>query len=48
MPQFIDEESGADRITDTENQLVVTTGEREVGRGTMGEGSKRYKLLGIK
>ena len=27
---------------------MVTSGEREAGRGKMGEGKKRYKLLGIK
>ena len=31
-------------LTDTENKLVVTTG----GRGKLGEGIKRHKLLGLK
>ena len=34
--------------TDTENKLVVTSGERRGGMGEMGEGIKSYKLLGIK
>ena len=34
---------------DIENKVVLTSGEREGGRGnTGGEGSKRYKLLCIR
>ena len=33
---------------DTEDRLVVTSGESEEGGYVMGEGIKRYKLLGIK
>ena len=36
------------RLIDTESKLVVTSGEREEGRGNIGLGSKRYKLLDIK
>ena len=36
------------RLTGTENKLVTSRGEREVGRGKMGEGIKRHKLLCIK
>ena len=31
--------------TDIEKKLVVISGEREVGRGKIGEGIKKYKLL---
>ena len=36
------------RLTDIENKLVVTSGEREVERGSIGVGIKRHKLLGTK
>ena len=36
------------RLTDTENKLVFTSGERGVGRGNMRLGNKRYNLLRIK
>ena len=36
------------RLTVIENKLVVTRGEREGGGEIKGEGSKMYKLLGIK
>ena len=35
------------RLTDTENKLVASSGERKGRRGNMWEGSKTYKLLGI-
>ena len=35
------------RLTDTENKLVVTSGEREGGTGKKGQKIKRYKLLDI-
>ena len=36
------------RETGIENKLVVTSAERGEGRGKMGYGIKRYKLLCIK
>ena len=36
------------RLTDIENKLVATSGEREPGGATQEQGSKRYKILGIK
>ena len=32
------------RLTDIENKLVVTRGEREVGRGKMGVGDKEVQI----
>ena len=32
----------------TENKLVITSWKRESGRGKLGVGIKRHKLLGIK
>ena len=36
------------RLTDIEKKLVVTSRERERGRGRVGQGTKRYKLPDIK
>ena len=36
------------RLTDTENKLVVTCGDRDEESGNIGVGAKRYKLLCIK
>ena len=36
------------RLTDVENRLVITSGEREGGGAIQGNGVKRYKLSGIK
>ena len=36
------------RLTDIENKLVVTKGEREGGRNKLGVGINRHKLLCIK
>ena len=36
------------RLTDVENKLVVTKGERKVQRDDGGDGINRYKLLYIK
>ena len=35
------------RVPDAENTFVVTSREREVGRGRTGWRGKRYKLLGV-
>lgn len=37
-----------ERELDTENKLVVTTGERGRGRGKIGEGIRMHKLAVIK
>lgn len=36
------------RLTDTENKAVVTSGEKEVGGATQEQGIKGHKLLGFK
>ena len=36
------------RLTDIENKLVVTSGEKEKGTSKIGVWAKRYKLLYIK
>ena len=35
------------RLTDTENKLVVTSGEREGGRGNTGVGDKKRVIMGL-
>ena len=37
-------QQNGNRITDIEEKLVATSGERESGRGEMGRGIKRQKM----